>query len=64
MATGQNIKRNSRIFHIANECYIIYLGVKTDEEKPFLRIGNMEKIDDKILNVLSNTVIASRSLTL
>jgi len=60
MATGQNIKRNSRIFHIANECYIIYLGVKTDEEKPFLRIGNMEKIDDKILNVLSNTVIASR----
>ena len=60
MAAGLNIKRNSRIFHIANECYIIYLGMKTDEDKPFLRVGNMDNFDDKILDVISNTVIASR----
>ncbi len=60
MAAGLNIKRNSRIFHIANECYVIYLGVKTDEDRPFLRVGNMEEIDDRILDVISNAVIAAR----
>lgn len=54
------MKRNSRIFHIANECYIIYLGIKSDEEKPFLRVGNTENIDDRILDVISNTVISAR----
>ncbi len=59
MAKGRNDLINSRIFHIANECYVFYLGIKTDEEKPFLRIGNMENIDQKILDEIDNTVIAS-----
>lgn len=54
------MKRNSRIFHIANECYIIYLGIKSDEEKPFLRVGNTDTIDDRILDVISNTVVSAR----
>ncbi len=29
MGTGRNTLGNSRIFNIANECYVIYLGVKT-----------------------------------
>jgi hypothetical protein len=46
-----------RIFHIDDECYIIYLGSDREDYKPFLRIGNSKKIDQKIIANIYSIVV-------
>ena len=41
---------DKRVFHIDDECYIIYLGSSREDYKPFLRIGNSEAINQKIIS--------------
>jgi len=53
----ESISPEARIFHIARECYVVYLGTQIDDIKPFLRIGNTRDIPDEVLEVLSTTVI-------
>ena len=51
------ISPESRIFHIACECYVIYLGNSQGDVRPFLRIGNSRNLTDEIHEVVSTTVI-------
>jgi len=47
-----------RIFHIDDECYIIYLGSDVDDYKPFLRIGNSKMLTKEIISYIYNIVIS------
>ncbi len=51
------ISPESRVFHIACECYVIYLGSSQGDVRPFLRIGNSRNLTDEIHEVVSTTVI-------
>lgn len=51
-----------RIFRIDDECYIIYLGSDKDDLKPFLRIGNSQRITPYVVKGTYNIVITD-SLT-
>ncbi len=51
-----------RVFRIDDECYIIYLGSDRNDLKPFLRIGNSNRITPFIINGIHNIVITD-SLT-
>lgn len=46
-----------RIFHIDNECYIIFLGEDPQDYKPFLRIGNSQNLTQEIISNIYNIVI-------
>lgn len=56
------MKPEERVFRIDDECYIIYLGSERDDHKPFLRIGNSERITPDIVSGTHNIVITD-SLT-
>jgi cytoskeletal protein RodZ len=51
-----------RIFHIDNECYIIYIGKDKQDLRPFLRIGTSDRIPKQVLSDIY-TVIVPDSLT-
>jgi len=46
-----------RVFHIDDECYIIYLGSDPEDYKPFLRIGNSKRLTKEIISNIFNIVI-------
>ena len=52
------IRSEARIFHIAPECYIVYLGNEQDDFRPFLRLGNSRNLTKEIHNVIEYAVIA------
>jgi hypothetical protein len=54
---NQKIEIGSRVFHIDNECYIVYLGSDRDDYKPFLRIGNSQSLTQKIIHHVYNIVV-------
>jgi len=54
---SDSIVPESRIFRIARECYVVYLGKERDDFHPFLRIGNSRDIPDEVHEVLSTTVV-------
>ncbi len=47
-----------RIFHIDTECYVVYLGQKEQEERPFLRLGFSRRLPEKIHQFISTVVIS------
>lgn len=49
---------SNRIFPIDDDCYIIYTGQSSADEKSFLRIGNSGKLDKKIQNHIGYIVIS------
>lgn len=51
------IAPESRVFHIARECYVVYLGNEQSDIRPFLRIGNSRDLTDEIHKVTSTVVI-------
>jgi hypothetical protein len=55
-------KPEERVFRIDDECYIIYLGSDKDDLKPFLRIGNSQRITPYVVKGTYNIVITD-SLT-
>ena len=46
-----------RIFHLDEECYVIYLGSHPDDYKPFLRIGNSKYLTKNVIDHIYNVVI-------
>ena len=51
-----------RVFHVDDECYIVYLGSSRDDYKPFLRIGNSRRLDEKVIPYI-HTIVVTDSLT-
>jgi hypothetical protein len=51
-----------RVFHIDEECYVVYLGSGPDDYKPFLRIGNSRHLGDSAISNI-NTIVITDSLT-
>jgi hypothetical protein len=49
---------DKRVFHIDDECYIIYLGSSREDHKPFLRIGNSEAMNQKIISNMYNIIVS------
>jgi len=50
---------NKRVFHIDKECYIIYVGSGPQDYKPFLRIGNSQKLTKPIISNIFNIIITN-----
>ena len=48
---------DKRVFHVDDECYIIYLGSSREDYKPFLRIGNTEALNQKIISNTYNIIV-------
>jgi len=46
-----------RIFHVDEECYLLYLGSDRDDDRPFARIGNSKKLTDVIIKNTSSIII-------
>jgi hypothetical protein len=57
-----SMRPEERVFRIDDECYIIYLGASVADLKPFLRIGNSERITSDIIESTYNIVLTD-SLT-
>jgi hypothetical protein len=53
----ESLSLEERVFHLDDECYIIYLGSDKDDYKPFLRIGNSKKLTSDIISNIHNIVI-------
>jgi hypothetical protein len=47
----------NRVFRVDRECYLLFLGMDEMDEKPFVRIGNSSWLNEKVLEVISHTVI-------
>ncbi|MBN2625278.1 MAG: hypothetical protein JXA95_01330 [Spirochaetales bacterium] len=47
----------NRVFRIDRECYLLFLGIDELDDKPFIRIGNSSWLDERVLDVISHTVI-------
>jgi hypothetical protein len=47
----------NRVFRIDRECYLLFLGIDELDVKPFIRIGNSSWLDERVLDVISHTVI-------
>jgi hypothetical protein len=54
---NKQIEIDNRVFHIDDECYIAYLGSDRNDYKPFLRIGNSERLTQKIIYHVYNIVV-------
>lgn len=54
---NQQVEIDNRVFHIDDECYIVYVGTDRDDYKPFLRIGNSSKLTQKIISHVYNIVV-------
>ncbi len=53
----ENLTPQNRVFHIDDECYVIYLGSGPEDYKPFLRIGNSNKLTKEIISNIYSIVI-------
>jgi hypothetical protein len=51
-----------RVFHIDDECYLLYLGSDRDDDRPFARIGNSRKLTGRMIDNISSIIITD-SLT-
>lgn len=47
----------SRVFHIDNECYIVYLGSHWEDYRPFLRLGTSSDLPDNLPPIISTIVV-------
>ena len=47
----------NRVFRIDRECYLLFLGIDELDDKPFVRIGNSSWLNERVLEVISHTVI-------
>ncbi len=52
-----DMRPEQRVFHIDNECYIVYLGRHPNDYKPFLRIGNSPNLDQEIKSLVYSVVV-------
>jgi hypothetical protein len=53
----EDLSPQNRVFHIDDECYVIYLGSSPEDYKPFLRIGNSNKLTKEIISIIYSIVI-------
>jgi len=47
----------SRVFHVDEECYVLYLGSHWDDYKPFLRLGTSVHLPTKLPRIVSTIVV-------
>jgi hypothetical protein len=47
----------TRVFHVDEECYIVYLGSHWDDYKPFLRLGTSTHLPSELLPIVSSIVV-------
>lgn len=47
----------SRVFHVDEECYVLYLGAHWDDYKPFLRLGTSTNLPPKLPPIVSTIVV-------
>ncbi len=48
---------NHRLFIISPECFIIFTGDSTEDEKPFIRIGNSLALTPRVIPLIENIII-------
>ncbi|MDH7553754.1 MAG: hypothetical protein QHH74_08870 [Spirochaetota bacterium] len=48
---------DDRLFIISPECFIVFTGDSTDDEKPFIRIGNSLLLTPRIIPLIENIII-------
>ncbi len=55
----QNIIKNDddRLFIISPECFIVFTGDSTEDEKPFIRIGNSLALTPRVIPLIENIII-------
>jgi len=51
---------DQRVFHVDQECYVIYLGARPDSYRPFLRIGNSESLPAEVVENTHSIVVTDR----
>ncbi|MCX8124303.1 MAG: hypothetical protein N3F66_09080 [Spirochaetes bacterium] len=58
MTIQQIIKNDDdRLFIISPECFIVFTGDSTEDEKPFIRIGNSLALTPRIIPLIENIII-------
>lgn len=53
---------DQRVFHVDDECYVVYLGSSREDYKPFLRIGNSRHLNENAVSSIY-TIVVTDSLT-
>jgi len=48
---------SSRVFHVDQECYVLYLGAHWDDYKPFLRLGTSTHLPTGLPPIVSTIVV-------
>ena len=48
---------SSRVFHVDQECYVLYLGAHWDDYKPFLRLGTSVHLPVGLPPIVSTIVV-------
>jgi hypothetical protein len=46
-----------RVFHLDDECYVLYLGRDTDDYKPFLRVGTAKELPAELRPLVYSVVV-------
>ncbi|MFP4374426.1 MAG: hypothetical protein ACLFPO_08845 [Spirochaetaceae bacterium] len=46
-----------RVFHLDDECYVLYLGRSTDDYKPFLRVGTSHDLPAEVRPLVYSVVV-------
>jgi hypothetical protein len=58
MEINQIIKNDDdRLFIISPECFIVFTGDSTQDEKPFIRIGNSMALTPRVIPLIENIII-------
>lgn len=55
----EEFERNpgSRVFHVDDECYVVYIGSHWDDYKPFVRIGTSTELPEALKPIVSTIVV-------
>ncbi len=48
---------DDRLFIISPECFIVFTGDSTEDEKPFIRIGNSMSLTPRVIPLIENIII-------
>ncbi len=49
-----------RLFILDHDCYVIFTGDTTDDEKPFIRIGNWINLPVEIIPLIENIIVTDQ----
>jgi hypothetical protein len=48
---------SQRVFHLDEECYVLYLGRDTEDYKPFLRVGTARSLPEEVRPLIYSVVV-------